>query len=345
MRLIKALVSLLITGLIVGAIALAAGYYWFTTEIAKAGPSQSEQVFVVKPGEGLGSIAARLEQDGLISDARLLRLVSRLKQTTGQAKVGEYEIEAGLSITQTLERLIEGKVIQHRVTIPEGLTVAQAFRIIEANEVLVGDLPEEMPPEGSLLPDTYFFNRGTTRKSVVSLMQTAQSELLDELWPTRQEGLPLASRYEAVILASVVEKETGLASEREQVAGLFVGRLKKGMRLQSDPTIIYGESGGEPLRDRNGNRRGIRRSEIDRVTDWNTYQIDGLPKTPIANPGRDSIAAVLQPADTEYVFFVADGTGGHRFAKTNAEHLRNVAAYRAYEREELARERAEAAGQ
>ena len=343
MRLLKALVFLLIFILILGGAAAGAGYVWLTNEIAKPGPSQTVQTFEVKPGEGLISIAARLEQEGLITDASLLRVASRLEQTTGQAKVGEYEIEAGLSIAETLERLVEGKVIQHRITVPEGLTVAQAFRVVAANEILTGDMPEAVPPEGSLLPDTYFFSRGTTRQSIVEQMQKAQQDLLAELWPERQEGLPLAGPYEAVILASVVEKETGLASERGQIAGLFVGRLKRGMRLQSDPTIIYGESGGEPLRDRRGNRRGIRRSEIDRVTDWNTYQIDGLPKTPIANPGRDSIAAVLQPESTEYVFFVADGTGGHKFARTNAEHERNVAAYRAYEREELARERAEAA--
>ena len=342
MRLLKVLVSLLIIILILGGIAAGAGYVWLTNEISKPGPSQAVQTFEVKPGEGLISIAARLEQEGLISDARLLRVASRLEQTTGQAKIGEYEIEAGLSIAETLERLVEGKVVQHRITVPEGLTVAQAFRVIAANDLLTGDMPEEMPPEGSMLPDTYFFSRGTTRQSIVEQMQKAQQDLLAELWPERQEGLPLASAYEAVILASVVEKETGLASERGQIAGLFVGRLKRGMRLQSDPTIIYGESGGEPLRDRNGKRRGIRRSEINRVTDWNTYQIDGLPKTPIANPGRDSIAAVLQPESTEYVFFVADGTGGHKFARTNAEHERNVAAYRAYERTELARERAEA---
>ncbi len=341
MRFIKALVSLLIVAIILGGAGLLGGYVWLTNEIVKPGPSQTEQSFEVKSGEGLNAIAARLEADGLISDDLLLRLAFRLEGATGQAKAGEYQFGPGLSVAETLDRLIEGKVIQHRVTVPEGLTVAQTFRILEANETLVGKLPDELPPEGSLLPDTYFFGRGMTRQGIVDLMQTAQADLLEELWPARQDGLPFATPYEAVILASVVEKETGLASERGQVAGLFVGRLKRGMRLQSDPTIIYGESGGEPLRDANGNRRGIRRSEINRVTDWNTYQIDGLPKTPIANPGRDAIAAVLQPESTEYVFFVADGTGGHKFAKTNAEHERNVAAYRAYEREELARERAE----
>jgi UPF0755 protein len=170
-------------------------------------------------------------------------------------------------------------------------------------------------------------------------METAQDVLLQELWPGRQDDLPVSTPYEAVILASVVEKETASADERPLVAGLFVGRLKKGMRLESDPTIIYGVSQGEPLYNRQGQRRTLYRSEIDRKTDWNTYQIDGLPKTPICNPGRDAIAAVLNPPETDYVFFVADGKGGHLFAKTYAEHQRNVAAYRAFEREEIARER------
>jgi len=170
-------------------------------------------------------------------------------------------------------------------------------------------------------------------------METAQDDLLERLWAERQSDLPVSTPYEAVILASVVEKETANADERPLIAGLFTGRLKRGMRLESDPTIIYGVSGGEPLYNRQGQRRTLYRSEIDRKTDWNTYQIDGLPKTPICNPGRDAIAAVLNPPTTDYVFFVADGKGGHLFAKTYAEHQRNVAAYRRYEREEIARER------
>ena len=164
--------------------------------------------------------------------------------------------------------------------------------------------------------------------------------MLADLWPRRVEGLPISTPEEAVILASVVEKETGIAGERPQIAGLFVTRLKRGMRLESDPTIIYGISRGEPLYNRRGERRTLYRSEIDRKTDWNTYQIDGLPKTPICNPGREAIAAVLNPDETGHIFFVADGKGGHLFAKTLAEHNRNVAAYRKYEREEIQRERA-----
>jgi len=350
MRLLKALVSLIIIAVILTGAAAAAGYVWFTNEIVQPGPSQAEQVFEVKPGEGLGSIAARLEADGLITDGRLLRLASRLEGATGQAKVGEYLIEPGLSISETLERLVEGKVVQHRVTVPEGRTVAQAFRIIAANEVLVGDMPEELPPEGSLLPDTYFFSRGATRQSIINQMQKAQSDLLQELWPERQDGLPLTNPSEAVILASVVEKETGRADERGLIAGLFVGRMKKGIRLESDPTTHYGINGGEPLYfqtgRRRGQRRGLSRSELDDATNlWNTYEIDGLPPTPIANPGRDAIAAVLDPPETDFIFFVATGDGGHKFARTYREHLRNVADYRAYEREELARERAEATGE
>ena len=237
--------------------------------------------------------------------------------------------------------LTEGRSILHRITLPEGRTTAQLMRIIEANEILEGDMPEELPDEGSLLPDTYLFHRGMTRQQLIEKAQKAQADLLAELWPQRQDGLPINTPYEAVILASIVERETGIAEERDEIAALFTTRLKRGMRLQSDPTIIYGISKGEPLYNARGQRRTLYRSEIDRHTDWNTYQIDGLPITPICNPGREAIAAVLNPPDTEYIFFVADGKGGHLFARTLAEHNRNVAAYRAYERREIARERGE----
>jgi UPF0755 protein len=201
-------------------------------------------------------------------------------------------------------------------------------------------MPEEEVAEGSLLPDTYLFDRGMTRAELIQLMQDKQTELLEDLWPERDPEIPVKTPYEAVILASVVEKETGRVDEQPEIAALFTTRLKRGMRLESDPTIIYGVSRGEPLYNARGQRRTLRRSEIDTKTDWNTYQIDGLPKTPICNPGRGAIEAVLNPPHTEYIFFVADGKGGHLFAKTLAEHNRNVAAYRAYERKEIARERA-----
>jgi UPF0755 protein len=342
MSFLKALLSFICLLAVLAIAAGIGGYVWLQNEIVKPGPSTAPQTFAVKSGEGLGAVAVRLEADGLIRDDRVMRLAARLGEQNRQIKTGEYKIEPGLSISQTIDLLVEGKVIQYRLTIPEGRTVAQTLRLIASDKTLIGEMPEEVPPEGSLLPDTYFFGRGTTRADFIALMEQAQDDLLNELWPKRQAGLPFATPYEAVILASVVEKETARADERPQIAALFAGRLKRGMRLQSDPTIIYGVSGGEPLvNERTGRRRGIRQSEIDTKTGWNTYQIDGLPKTPICNPGRDAIAAVLDPPSTEFVFFVADGKGGHRFAKTNAEHERNVRLYRQYEREELAREKAQ----
>ena len=342
MRMIKALFSFLILLAIAGGAALGAGWLWLQNEVSSPGPSMREQVINIAPGEGLASVASRLETAGIIRNATALRLAARLHKGEHTIKVGEYAIPASASVTEILDQLIDGKVMLHRITIPEGRTTAQILRQIEASDLLTGDMPEAPIAEGSLLPDTYAFSRNETRRNFIARMQAAQVKLLDELWPARQEGLPLASREEAIILASVVEKETGLAEERPEIAALFVSRLKRGMRLQSDPTIIYGISGGEPLyKTVNGKqiRRPIYRSEIDRRTDWNTYQIDGLPKTPICNPGRDAIAAVLNPPETEYLFFVADGKGGHLFARTLAEHQRNVAAYRRYEREELERER------
>lgn len=320
--------------------AAAAGWVWFNNELSAPGPLTEETVIEVAPGESLAAVAARLEADGIIKDARIMRLKSRLDGTELDIKTGEYIIDRGATVQQVLSILIEGRSVLHKITLPEGRTTAQLLRIIEKDKLLVGDMPEVLPEEGTLLPDTYMFHRGMTRAELIEKMQKAQADLLAEVWPTRQEGLPIQTPYEAVILASVVEKETGRADEREEIAALFTTRLKRGMRLQSDPTIIYGISKGEPLYNKAGQRRTLFRSEIDRKTDWNTYQIDGLPKTPICNPGADAIRAVLNPPETEYVFFVADGKGGHLFAKTNAEHERNVAAYRAYERQEIARERA-----
>ena len=344
MTFVKAIISLICFAFVLGGAALGGGYLWLKNEIARPGPAVAEQVFVVKSGQGLGAIAKNLEDAGLIHDARVMRLAARLDKSGHKIKAGEYELSRALSVSETLSALVEGKAIQYKITIPEGRTVAQAFKIIAGNDLLTGEMPEELPPEGSLLPDTYFFGRGMARADLIAQMTKAQDDLLAELWEGRQADLPLKTPQEAIILASIVEKETGRLDEQPLVAGLFVGRLKVGMRLQSDPTIIYAVSRGEPLyNERTGKRRRIRRSEIDAVNDWNTYQIDGLPATPICNPGRGAIAAVLDPPATDYVFFVADGKGGHLFAKTNAEHERNVALYRKYEREELAREKAEAA--
>jgi UPF0755 protein len=340
MRFLKALVFWLFFLAFLAGAGAAAGWVWFNNELTRPGPLAHETVFKVEKGEALATVAERLETDGIIHDARLLRLKARLDGTELGVKSGEYIIEKEATLQQVLSILIEGRSVLHRITLPEGRTTAQLLRLIEKDEILTGDMPEALPEEGTMLPDTYMYHRGMTRAELIAKTQQAQADLLEELWPKRQDGLPITTPQEAVILASVVEKETGRADERPQVAALFTTRLKRGMRLQSDPTIIYGVSKGEPLYNKAGQRRTLYRSEIDRHTDWNTYQIDGLPKTPICNPGRDAIAAVLNPPETEYIFFVADGKGGHLFARTLDEHNRNVAAYRAYERGEILKERA-----
>ena len=339
MAFLKRLISFLFGLTVLAALALAGGWLWFNGQVTAPGPTISEQVFIVQEGETLSSVAKRLETDGFIPDARLLRVRAKLDGTETGIKKGEFVIPAEASVADILDKLVDGKAIVHKLTIPEGFTVAQAMKRIAANKKLTGDLPDVLPAEGEILADTYFFNRGLTRAELVDRMVFAQDRLLEELWETRQADLPIKTPQEAVILASIVEKETGRADERGLVAGLFINRMKKGIRLQSDPTIIYGISKGEPLYNKRGQRRTLYRSEIDRKTDWNTYQIDGLPKTPISNPGRDAIAAVLNPEKTDYIFFVADGKGGHLFAKTNAQHNRNVAAFRRYERGEIERER------
>lgn len=345
MKFLRGLLSFLIGLAFLALVAGGAAFVWFNNELTKPGPLADEVVFVVQQGETLTSVADRLVADGILADDRVLRFKARIDNTENKIKSGEFIIEPQASVATVLGILIEGRSVVYKITIPEGRTTAQVLRMIEADENLVGDLPEVAPPEGSLLPDTYQFHKGMTRIALLAKMQTAQAALLDELWPKRQDNLPINTREEAVILASVVEKETGRPDERDEVAGLFIGRLRNNMRLQSDPTIIYGITKGEPLFHKDGRRRTLFRSEIDRKTDWNTYQIHGLPKTPICNPGREAIAAVLNPPETDYVFFVAeckDGniTGDHVFSKTLADHNRAVAAYRKCADAEIARERA-----
>lgn len=339
MRVIKALLSLIVLLAVIGVAAGGAGWIWFQNEIERPGPSTAEAVFTVNSGETLISVAQRLEADGLVYDADLLRLKARLDGVETDIKAGEFALAPALSASQTLARLVEGRSIQYSITLPEGLTTAQILRRIEANETLTGPLPDPAPAEGTLLPDTYLFDRGTSRADLVERMGDAQADLVASLWPERAADTPVSSPAEAITLASVVQKEASGQTEYGKVASVFVNRLKRPMRLQSDPTVIYGVSRGEPLYNRAGQRRPLLRSELDRDTPWNTYTRDGLPATPIANPGRGAIEAVLNPPETPYIYFVADGTGGHIFARTLAEHNRNVAAYREYERRELARER------
>ena len=290
------------------------------------GPLNGEQVFEIQSGVGLSSIAEKLKDEGVIRSAGTFKMFVKFDGGEANLKAGEYAIPPAASMRDVYEILIDGQAILYPVTFAEGLTSAQIIRKITGIESIPGDAPNT-PAEGTLLPETYMLPKSMTKTALVKKMRAEQEALVDALWKERAIGLPIKSKYEAIILASIVEKETGVNSEREHVAGVFINRLNKGIRLESDPTIIYGITGGEKL------GRGLRRSEIDRKTDWNTYQIPGLPKTPICNPGRAAIAAVLNPMETEDIFFVADGSGGHAFAKTLREHNNNVIKWRKVERD------------
>jgi UPF0755 protein len=221
-----------------------------------------------------------------------------------------------------INMLARGETVARRLTVAEGLTVAEVFRLLADTEALRGELPEP-PPEGSLLPETYFYALGDERAELVRRMQRGMAKLLDELWPTRIEALPLRDRRQAVILASIVDKETAEADERAAVAAVFLNRLRRGMRQQSDPTVIYGLTDGQGALD-----RALTRKDWQHDSRYNTYRIDGLPPGPIGNPGRAALEAVLNPAEVDYLYFVADGTGGHAFGRTLDEHNRNVAKWR-----------------
>ena len=340
MSLFKSLVSLLFLLIILGGAALAGGYYWVESEATKPGPLQGDGIFVVKAGEGLSAVAARLEAEGFISDERVMKIRARINPPEGQIKVGEYAIPAKATVDEIMAQLVEGKVVMLKLTIPEGLTTKKVLELVVGADVLSGDMPTEEIPEGVLQPDTYLFPRGETRAAFLERMRAAQTKALDELWPTRVDGLPLASKDEALILASIVQKEAADHEEYGRVASVFINRLNRGMKLQTDPTVHYGVNGGEPLFNRRGQRRTLYRSELDHDTPWNTYTREGLPATAIANPSRAAIEAVLSPPETDYLFFVADGKGGTTFTTNIRDHERAVAAYRKFEREEIARERA-----
>ncbi len=305
------------------------------------GPSRENDTVLIKPNTGVNEIALLLERNRLISDANIFRIGVRAYGNESALKAGEYEVKAGASMREIMELLKSGKSVLYSLTLPEGLTVEQAFARIATNEALTGEMPAEMPPEGALIADTQRVTRGTSRKEVISKMIAEQQELVETIWARRSPDLPLKDINEFVTLASIVEKETGIADERSRVAAVFINRLKKGMRLQSDPTIVYGIYGGKgkPA------DKPITRSDIDKPTPYNTYAINGLPPTPIANPGRAALEAVANPSKTDDLYFVADGTGGHVFAATLEEHNENVARWRAIEKkqaEEAAKAAAEA---
>ena len=312
--------------IVIAALAVGGALWWEDRNFNAPGPSQKETVVIIRSGGGARAIAASLSDAGVIDRPLLFRIGVRRRDRTTELKAGEYSFPAGASMAQVMDMLVEHKVLMHRITVAEGLTSDMALALITGDPVLEGEAPSAA--EGTLLPETYVFERGTTRGEMLDRMRESQKKLIAELWPKRKEGLPIQSVEDAIKLASIVEKETGLAEERPRIAAVFINRLKMGMKLESDPTIIYGLTKGIPL------GHPLRQSELETPNPYSTYQITGLPPTPICNPGRDSIAAVLNPPDSEDLFFVANGTGGHAFARTNAEHERNVAQWRRIEREQ-----------
>lgn len=315
---------------------IAAGLSYYTYRALFApGPAHGDaeknsSIIWIKPGMGANQIGQELKRKQMIHNEDYFRYYVSATRKEGPLRAGEFSISTRSSLVEIVQILRFGPIVRHKITFAEGLTSAAIIEKLQTSDLLTvaKDLPK--PKEGSLLPETYLIERGTSADQLIGRMQRSMKELLEKEWERRAPGLPLNSKEEALILASIVEKETGLASERREVAAVFINRLDKKMRLESDPTIIYGLTKGAPL------GRGLRRSEIDRPTPYNTYVISRLPPGPICNPGANSIRAVLNPADSDALFFVADGSGGHAFAKTYAQHQRNVARWRETERERKA---------
>ena len=291
---------------------------------ACSGGAPRDAEVVIPQGASIAKAGQILEDAGIVS-ATSFRNEARFFGSSDPIKPGEYKITAGMDAGDILELFQSGKTVQRFVTVPEGMPSILVWERLMAEKRLSGDIP--VPAEGSLLPDTYAFQTGESRAAVVRRMQAAMDRTFEELWAKRSPRTGVKDRNEAITLASIVEKETGVAAERRTVAGVYTNRLAIGMKLQADPTIIYPITQGKPL------GRRIRKSEIAAVNDYNTYSMIGLPKGPIANPGRASIAAVLDPEANDYIFFVAKGDGGHIFARTLAEHDANVAKWRALRRE------------
>jgi UPF0755 protein len=298
---------------------------WLYAGPGPAARQDGSTTVILRQGAGLPEIAASLARAGVVRSATIFIAATQITRTGRHLKAGEYEFASHASMSAVIDEIRRGEVVHHMVTIPEGLTSEQVVDVLMANDVLTGAAP--VPAEGSILPETYEVRRGEDRAEVLQRMMDARDTLLRALWAQRRPDLPLQTPEQAVTLASIVEKETGLAEERPRVAAVFINRLQRGIRLGSDPTIIYGLTGGKPL------GRGIRQSELTAYTPYNTYLIDGLPPGPICNPGRASLAAALDPPHTDELYFVASGTGGHVFASTLEQHQKNVEHWRGVERQ------------
>ena len=319
MRRLASLVAFTVSALVVVTGLLA---FYTIDRFERPGPLTADTVIFIPQGSGVEAIARQLHEAGAIEDPLVFRLGVRLLRVGRELRAGEYLFAAVLSNRDAIELLRGGQTVVRRLTLAEGLTSREIVALVEQAAALEGAVGA-VPPEGSLLPETYHYARGDQRGELVARMGRARDRLLSELWAGRAPNLPVATPQEAAVLASIVEKETGVAGERPRVASVFVNRLRKGMRLQSDPTVVYGLTGGKGALG-----RALTRKDLQAPSPYNTYLNSGLPPGPITNPGRASLEAVLNPAKTAFLYFVADGSGGHAFATTLAEHNRNVAKWR-----------------
>ena len=317
----NAIFSLFVLLAVVGIAALFLGKQRFEMP----GPLAADKIVNIPHGSGIRDIADVLQREGVIDQPWVFVGGVLALKAREDLKAGEYQFTAHASLRDVVATIVEGKVISHQISLPEGLTSEQIVARLLADDILTGNI-KEIPREGSLLPDTYNFTRGISREQIIQRMQAAQQRLLKEVWDRHSPDLPLKTPEQLVVLASLIEKETAKPDERSRVAAVFINRLKQRMRLQSDPTIIYGLVGGKGTLG-----RPIMKSEIDQPTPYNTYQIDGLPPGPICNPGRASLEAAANPARTRELYFVADGAGGHVFAENYDQHQKNVTRLRSFE--------------
>jgi len=325
---LKGFIAFLAFVALMAACAAAAGWLYLQALLPSPGPLTKETLVFIEAGSSGKKIAATLKQAGAIDDENIFRAGAFLMKGDGPLRAGEYMLEAQASTEDVIKMLQTGKIYQRQLTIPEGLTSVEIVALVNAAEAMEGTVTAT-PPDGALLPETYNYTYHEKREDLIARMKKAMQDTLAEVWKKRAEDSPLKTPEEAVVLASVVEKETGIAAERAKVAGVFYNRLKIGMPLQSDPTVIYAITEGKEKLD-----RPLMRADLNYASPYNTYYTKGLPPAPIANPGRASLEAVIKPDAHDYIYFVADGTGGHAFGKTLAEHDRNVGKWREFQRKQ-----------
>lgn len=319
---LKKLLIVSLVLLAIGGACLVAIWQWSERYFNEPGQLNEDVTVIVPQGASLSRIAQLLEEEGVIRYPRVFTYIIQAKDKTVALQAGEYQFEAGITPNQAFKKLMEGNTLIRQLTIPEGFSTPQALDVINSSYGLLGEIPAGIK-EGTLLPETYHYRYGLTKEEMIKRMQRAMRTTIDALWESKAENLPFDTIQDALTLASIVEKETGIDAERRRVAAVFINRLRKNMRLQSDPTVIYAITKGEQKLE-----RPLTRKDLQIPSEFNTYVVFGLPPAPIANPGRASIEAVLQPIESNEYYFVANGDGGHSFARTLKEHNRNVRKWR-----------------